>query len=126
MDVLVGLENIDWSKLHHAYGWATDVPDLLRALASDDSDVCHHAYTVLIHSITHQYTIYDASIETIPFLVQLLDSPTVKHFYPLDLLGYISFGGMDRPDLREHTWQKLKEVLPTFIRHLNHSDFDLY
>jgi hypothetical protein len=32
--MLEGLEDIDWGSLGHAYGTATDVPDLLRALAS--------------------------------------------------------------------------------------------
>lgn len=30
--LLDGLDDIDWSRLHHAYGAASDVPDLRRAL----------------------------------------------------------------------------------------------
>ena len=33
--MLERLHNIDWSSLTHAYGAATDVPGLLRALAAD-------------------------------------------------------------------------------------------
>ena len=31
-----GIDDIDWSKLEHAHGPATDVPALLRALLDDE------------------------------------------------------------------------------------------
>ena len=36
MDVLDGLDDIDWKSLEHAYGSAADVPDQLRDLVSGD------------------------------------------------------------------------------------------
>lgn len=35
MALLDGLEKVDWSKLHHAYGPAIDVPALLRAVEAE-------------------------------------------------------------------------------------------
>lgn len=37
--VLDGLDDIDWERLRHAYSSAADVPELLRALLSDDARV---------------------------------------------------------------------------------------
>jgi hypothetical protein len=34
--MLEGLDAIHWAELLHAYGPATDVPDLIRSLLSDD------------------------------------------------------------------------------------------
>jgi hypothetical protein len=34
--MLEGLDAIHWAEMHHAYGPATDVPDLIRSLLSDD------------------------------------------------------------------------------------------
>ena len=37
MALLDGLDDIDWGSLQHAYGAASDVPGLLRALADPSS-----------------------------------------------------------------------------------------
>lgn len=37
--MLEGLDAVEWGKYEHAYGPAVDVPDQLRALASDDAEV---------------------------------------------------------------------------------------
>lgn len=37
MALLDGLDEVDWGSLHHAYGPATDVPGLLRALVDPAS-----------------------------------------------------------------------------------------
>jgi hypothetical protein len=36
--VLSGVDDVSWGRLHHAYGTAGDVPDLLRALRSSDEE----------------------------------------------------------------------------------------
>ena len=37
--MLEELDRIDWKKLQHAYGSAKDVPDQIRALASNDDEI---------------------------------------------------------------------------------------
>ena len=37
--MLEKLDNIDWKSLRHAYGAATDTPENIRNLASEDKDV---------------------------------------------------------------------------------------
>lgn len=75
--MLEGLDQIDWGQIKHAYGPATDVPDLLRALASDDKEVRKTATTHLCGNIWHQGTVYQATAYAVPFLLELLDQPTV-------------------------------------------------
>jgi hypothetical protein len=118
--ILRGLDRVDWKRVHHAYGPAIDVPDLLRALASDDKTVRDDAHRIMEGNIIHQGTVYEASIETIPFLMQLLDSPDVFDKYQLlYLLEGIVFGGDYEPSLRERTHTLLRDALPVYLRALN-------
>ena len=41
------LENTDWSRLHHAYGRATDTPGHLRALLDGDGEALKEAMSHL-------------------------------------------------------------------------------
>ena len=70
--VLEGLDDVDWSGLHHAYGPATDVPDMLRGLLSDDRDVRMHAWEGLGSAVHHQGDVYDSTVSVVPFLLQIL------------------------------------------------------
>jgi hypothetical protein len=53
--MLDGLDDIDWAAPSHAYGPATDVPDLLRALA--DPEHWEKALSGLYGNIFHQSTL---------------------------------------------------------------------
>jgi hypothetical protein len=76
--MLEGLDRIDWSKLHHAYGPASDVPGQLRALASAEAQTREEALYELFGNIWHQGTVYEASAHTVPFLIELLREPSVE------------------------------------------------
>lgn len=69
------LDAIDWSKLTHAYGPATDVPDMLRALASADRKERYAALHAAYGNIFHQGTRYPATPHAIPFLIELAADP---------------------------------------------------
>lgn len=73
--MLEGLDSIDWASLQHAYGTASDVPDLLRSLLAEDKQIRDNAIWELFGNIHHQGTIYEASSYTIPFLMEILESP---------------------------------------------------
>lgn len=73
--MLDGLDSVNWSAVKHAYGEATDVPELLRALLSPEESVRGAAYSELFSTIWHQGTIYAASALAIPFLYELLVDP---------------------------------------------------
>src|SRR5262245_62712384 len=58
---IAALENTDWSRLHHAYGRATDTPGHLRALLREDLESRQKAMSHLWSAIIHQGTPWTAT-----------------------------------------------------------------
>ena len=59
---------VDWGAVHDAYGPATKVPGLLRAIAAGEDawfDVWSH--------VVHQGTVYEATLHAIPVLVAIAE-----------------------------------------------------
>lgn len=93
MDVLDGLEAIDWANQTHAYGSAADVPGLLRSLPSKSSKTREKAYHDLYGNIFHQGTRYEATVPAIPFLIRLIASPdTPERSNVLTFLMHLALG----------------------------------
>ena len=76
--MLEGLDKINWSQLHHAYGEASDVPISIRQLLSKDDATVDKAIYELFGNIWHQGTVYEASAFAVPFLQELLRSSEIK------------------------------------------------
>ena len=68
---LDGLDRVNWARLKHAYGPATDVPAMLRELAGDGD--ASQAFDQLFTSLNHQGSVYSATSAAIPFLIQILE-----------------------------------------------------
>jgi hypothetical protein len=68
---LAGLDDVDWASLVHAYGDASDVPDLLRGLTSADSRVRDASLDALYGGVHHQGDVYDSTLACLPFLCAL-------------------------------------------------------
>lgn len=106
--MLDGLDAVDWQSLTHAYGPATDVPGLLRALLSPDQEVREEAVFALFAGICHQGTVYPASAAAVPFLYELLtalevqDKPAVAHLLASIAggVGYLEVHAVDDFDRR--------------------------
>lgn len=62
------LDRITWDELTHAYGPASDVPALLRAVLQGGEDA-DEAWNDLHGNIWHQGTVYEATAPAIPFLL---------------------------------------------------------
>lgn len=75
--MLEGLDQIDWHTLSHAYGEADDVPRWLRELATLDERAESNVLADLSLSLAHQGTVYSASAQATPFLLELLASDAV-------------------------------------------------
>ena len=60
-DILIGIDEVPWQELHHAYGAADDVPPLLRAILSNEYDHGDFALQLLFGNIWHQRTVYQAT-----------------------------------------------------------------
>jgi hypothetical protein len=90
--VLDNLDNIDWSRVNHAYGPATDLPATLRALASGDKEQRERALWELHGNIWHQGTVYEATALAVPFLLELVRGKHPKSLEILWLLALIADG----------------------------------
>lgn len=100
--MLEGLDKIDWSKLTHANGEASDVPGVLRQLASLEADEREHALYELSGNIWHQGTVYDASAQAVPFLIELLESEVIEGKDEICiLLGHLA-KGTSYHDVHQH------------------------
>jgi hypothetical protein len=87
------LDEIDWASLSHAYGSAADVPELLRALASDDAETRRHALWELYGNIFHQGSRYEATRYAAPFVLELVASPETPARHELvELLTALAIG----------------------------------
>ena len=73
--MLDGLDAIDWGSLSHAYGEASDVPQIIRSLLSPA--VSEDAAYELYGNIWHQGTVYPATAAVVPFLYEILAAPEV-------------------------------------------------
>ena len=72
-----GIDDIPWHLLHHAYGTAEDVPDLICQLQSADPNADNEDSPLwhLYGNIWHQGTVYEATSYAVPFLIQLVEEP---------------------------------------------------
>ncbi|GIJ46243.1 hypothetical protein Val02_31290 [Virgisporangium aliadipatigenens] len=77
--MLEGLDAIDWTTLHGAYGPAGEVPELIRALADRDAETAAKARGRLEGWIIHQGTTYSASAPAVPFVAALLCDGATHH-----------------------------------------------
>ena len=71
---LEGIDKINWSTLHHAYGEASDFPALLLASFSSEERDREFAIHLLFGTIWHQGTVYEASAYAVPFLFKALEA----------------------------------------------------
>lgn len=65
---LDSLNSRDWSELQAAYGLATDVPEQLAALISEDAARRAAAVEGLYGTVWHQGTVYEATPLAVPYL----------------------------------------------------------
>ncbi|WP_203779033.1 HEAT repeat domain-containing protein, partial [Actinoplanes philippinensis] len=103
--MLHGIDDIDWSALDGAYGPCTEAPDILRGLASPDPDEAGEAMYELGSSLWHQGTVYPATVEAIPYLIELATTDGVhRRADLLRILGDVCdptlTGGRDQPLVR--------------------------
>ena len=70
---MLDLNSLRWSELRHAYGPATDIPDLLRQLESLPSSAGKsEPWFSLWSSLAHQGDVYSASFAAVPHVVRCL------------------------------------------------------
>ncbi|HEY4416865.1 MAG TPA: hypothetical protein VGO57_14335 [Verrucomicrobiae bacterium] len=80
---MLSLENPEWNQLRHAYGAASDIPDLLRQLESfpPHDGIKAPPYFMLWSSLCHQGDVYTASYAAVPHIIRVLSTaPTRAHW----------------------------------------------
>ena len=82
------MESIKWDELEHAYGEASDIPQLLEQLESYPSFESYdeEPFYTLWSSLCHQGDIYSASYSAVPIIVSLIESAPDKVSYNYFLL----------------------------------------
>lgn len=109
--MLKDLDAVPWAILRHAFGAATDVPRLIRALAAADREARQTALKELFACLLHQGSVYEATALAVPFLFELLASPTTPERNWLAFLlasiadgkGYLKL----HTSMEEQRWRKL-------------------
>lgn len=86
--MLETLDSVPWNELEHAYGEASEVPDLIRALASPEKEIYEGAIGQLWSSVIHQGTVYNSTAYVVPFFCELLEAPEVQN--KTELLYYLA------------------------------------
>lgn len=67
--MFTGIDEVDWTSLHHAHGDAGDVPGWLRALASGERGEREAALDALYGAVHHGGGVYDSTLAAVPFLL---------------------------------------------------------
>ena len=96
------LDNVPWHRLHHAYGPATDVPQLLRDIASRKPKVREEAWDRLNGNLWHQGTVYEAAAHAVPFLIELSQAPNVPERHVVLIYLGVLASGKSYLDVHQH------------------------
>jgi hypothetical protein len=93
--------------VHHAFGPAVDVPDLLGRLRARDRQARRSAYQRLLSLLVEQGSRSEASVIAAPFLVEIVaDAQAPDRFAACQVLAAIAIGDesswlVDRPDVAQ-------------------------
>lgn len=112
MSVFDCIDTVPWSRLHHAYGPATDVPDLLKALMWPDDasselrarakangrDLFQHVTLELGGNVYHQGTVWQVTAKTVPFFFEILRNGPNNSACHKFLIRYLHDLAMGYPD----------------------------
>ncbi len=116
------LDAIDWSEYDTAYGPATEVPDSLRKLLSDDHAMAMKASHKLWCGLCHQHAyVSSAALPALPFILHALDQ--ADQYLAIEILDiFVGFAVCTNPKSHElERWERqlresLQGELPRFHR----------
>jgi hypothetical protein len=69
------LLRVDWGRLTHAYGWASNVPEMLRNMVSPDETARAAGWDAFWGAVNHQGDFYDSTVAAVPFLLEAMARP---------------------------------------------------
>ena len=124
------LDSPRWHELEHAYGQASDIPDLLRQLASvPSSDGDQEPWFSLWSALAHQNDVYDASFAAVPHVVRVLaTSPLTADFsyfqFPAVVETWRQQGGVAIPEDLKADYFAALAALPTLVAQAANREWD--
>ncbi|HEY2135935.1 MAG TPA: hypothetical protein VGH49_08595 [Xanthobacteraceae bacterium] len=86
---LVALDATDWSKLHHAFGRATDTPDVLRSFWKNDREGHKNAVSYLWDVVIHQSTPWTATAPAALVVAGLVNDQRLEPDLRAKLLAFL-------------------------------------
>jgi hypothetical protein len=79
---MISLDSPEWANLKHAYGNASNIPDLLRQLNTfPSSEGTSEPWFSIWSTLAHQGDVYSASFAAVPHVVQILATAPSKASY---------------------------------------------
>lgn len=72
------VDEVDWARLFHAYGVASDTPGHLRGLVSADDAAFDAGLDHLYGAVLHQGTVYPATVPALRVVAGLLGDPVLR------------------------------------------------
>ncbi|HTA77402.1 MAG TPA: HEAT repeat domain-containing protein [bacterium] len=133
--MLEGLSKINWNKIRHRNGAASNIPKLILQLVSKDNKTQKPAINQLFNDLWFHGMVYEATARAVPSLYEVLESSTCsERFSVLWFLSAIATGSFRRNDLQEDhpevIWnqnaiQAVRQGIPKVLELLNDSDKDL-
>ncbi|MFF5077745.1 hypothetical protein ACFY36_11875 [Actinoplanes sp. NPDC000266] len=113
--------DLDWSAVDHAYGPATDLPGVLRALRTPDEQRRAAAARQFRLQALHQDSPYPAAVAAVPYLIELLaDDSAPDRTLGHELLTAI----LPEEQTDHHAYEAVRAGVPTYLRLLGNPDRD--
>jgi len=75
---IADLDKINWNRLYHAYGIATDTPNHMQNLLSHDLVQRNNAIGHLFSAVLHQGTVYTVTPIVVQILISVLHDPVLN------------------------------------------------
>ncbi|HKS16004.1 MAG TPA: hypothetical protein VJU16_01765, partial [Planctomycetota bacterium] len=107
---MLDLDSPRWATLHHAYGFADDVPAMLRKLPVDPDG----AWDEICGSVCHQGDVHSAAFAVVPHIVHRAESlPPQDRVMYWAFIGFVTNGAMKEgipDDLRNDYIQAIQRA----------------
>ncbi|GLW33312.1 hypothetical protein Areg01_62500 [Actinoplanes regularis] len=73
--MFAGMDEIDWASMRHAYGPATEMPEVIRGLIAERKKTRSWAQDCMWAGIHHQGDVYECTLRAVPFLLEAAATP---------------------------------------------------
>lgn len=112
---MLSLDSSRWSELQHAYGAASDIPQMLAKLADvPTSENNSEPWFSLWSSLAHQGDVYSASFAAVPYVIQALASAPLRASFT-----YFQFPAWVEICRRKNNVEIPADIAPAYFEALN-------